>query len=107
MPVFFISSGDIEGSAITLREPLSTHLHKSLRIRLRDRICLCDEHRQRYLVEIVQVAPNHIVGEVYETQVGPKPELPRIILGQAILMGSSSYHGAHHSRQVLGLSKLF
>ena len=87
MPVFFISSGNIEGSTITLREPLSTHLQKSLRIRLRDRIRLCDEHRQRYFVEIVQIAPNHMVGEVYETQVGPKLELPRIILGQAILKG--------------------
>ncbi|UCE63436.1 MAG: 16S rRNA (uracil(1498)-N(3))-methyltransferase [Nitrospirota bacterium] len=87
MPIFFISSTDIQGSVVSLSPPLSLHLSKSLRVQPGQTIVLGDEQRRRHRATVRQIEKGELVAEIQDTQCGPGPEVPPIILGQSILKG--------------------
>ena len=87
MPIFFISSTDIQESIITLSPPLSLHLSKSLRVQPGQSIVLGDERRRRHRATVRRIEKGELVAEIQETNCGPDPEIPPIILGQSVLKG--------------------
>ncbi len=87
MPVFFITSHQIQNGRVTITGDLLNHLRASLRIELGERIWLCDERRRRYRVHVAQLHKRELSGTVLEEQQAPPPRNPSIVLGQAILKG--------------------
>ena len=87
MPIFFISSTDIQGSIISLSPPLSLHLSKSLRVQPGQIIVLGDEQRRRHRATVRRIEKEALVAEIQETQCGPSQEMPPMILGQSVLKG--------------------
>ncbi len=87
MPIFFIRSTDIQGSIISLSPPLSLHLSKSLRVQPGQTIVLGDEQRHRHRATVRKIEKGALVAEIQDTQTGPDPEVPPIILGQSVLKG--------------------
>lgn len=87
MSVFFINSHDIQDDSIVIRDPLFTHIHKSLRIHQGETLWLNDDRRQRYRAEITEIRGQTLRATLLETVPCPCPEGPRLILGQAILKG--------------------
>jgi len=85
MAIFFISSTDIQGSVVSLSPPLSLHLSKSLRVQPGHTIFLGDEQRRRHRATVRQIEKDQLVAEIQETQCGPDPEVPSVILGQSVL----------------------
>ena len=85
MPVFFIRSADITGSVVSISPPLSFHLSKSLRIQVGETVSLGDELRRRHCVKVTRVEKDGLVAEIQETQNGPNPEVPSLILYQTVL----------------------
>lgn len=85
MPIFFISSTDIQGSSAYISPPLSFHLSKSLRLQPGDSVVLGDERRQRHRAIVKRMENQQLIAEIQDTQNGPEPELPPIILVQSIL----------------------
>ena len=87
MPIFFISSMDIRESVVSLSPPLSLHLSKSLRVQPGHTIFLGDEQRRRHRAIVRRIEKEGLVADIQETQCGPAPEVPPIILGQSVLKG--------------------
>lgn len=87
MPVFFISSDQQHNGLIIVTGPLLTHLRGSLRVRVGDTIKVGDEHRTRYLIQVIDISRQQLRGRVLEELEGPPPPDPAVSLGQAILKG--------------------
>lgn len=87
MPVFFITTEQIQNGTVTIAGELLNHLRASLRIRAGERIWAGDEHRRRYLVEITHMDRRILRGNVVEQRAGSAPSTARILIGQAILKG--------------------
>jgi len=87
MPVFFVSSTTIHNHCISLKGALYTHIVKSLRIRPGQSIRVCDERRQRHLVQVTGITQQTLQGHIEETVIGPPQEQPTIILAQSVLKG--------------------
>ena len=87
MPVFFISSANIQNNRLTLDGLLYSHLAKSLRVRKGEIIQVNDEHKQRYVVRVTQVTNQALIGEVEKLLSGPSDEKPSVTLVQSILRG--------------------
>ncbi len=85
MPVFFISSTDIQGSVVSLSPPLSLHLSKSLRVQPDQTIVLGDELRRRHRATVKRIEKDLLIAEIQDTQCGPDLEGPPIILVQSVL----------------------
>ena len=85
MAVFFIRSTDIHRSVASISPPLSLHLLKSLRVQVGHSIVLGDEQRRRHFATVTVVEKDKLVAEIQETQCGPDPEVPPILLGQSVL----------------------
>ena len=85
MPVFFILSTDIHESIISISPPLSQHLAKSLRVQTGHTLLLGDEQRRRYRGVLRRIEKKRLIVEIHETQSGPEPERPPVVLGQSIL----------------------
>ena len=87
MPVFFISTEQIQSGTVTITGKLFDHLRASLRVKTGERIWAGDECRRRYLIEIAHVDKRILRGNVVELRTGPAPTTPRILIGQAMLKG--------------------
>jgi 16S rRNA (uracil1498-N3)-methyltransferase len=85
MPIFFIRSTEIQGSVVSLSPPLSLHLSKSLRVQPGHTLVLGDEQRRRHRATVRRIEKEQVVAEIQETQIGPGPEMPSVILGQSVL----------------------
>lgn len=85
MPVFFIPSSAIQKNIVTLSDPLYTHLHKSLRVRMGQTILVCDEQRQRHSLKITEITKKILIGTIQETLIGPPIAKPIITLAQSVL----------------------
>ena len=87
MPVFFITSDQIQHETVTITGELLDHLRASLRVRTGERIWTGDERRRRYLIEVTHVNRRALQGHVVEQRTGPAPATPRLLLGHALLKG--------------------
>jgi 16S rRNA (uracil1498-N3)-methyltransferase len=87
MPVFFITAGQLRDQTVTITGPLLDHLRASLRVKTGERLWVCDERRQRHLVEVTHLDKRSLRGNVIEQRTGPARTAPRILIGQAILKG--------------------
>lgn len=105
MPIFFISSTEIQGSIISLSPPLSLHLSKSLRVQPGQSIVLGDEQRRRHYATVRRIEKGELVAEIQETQYGPDLEVPPIILGQSVLKGEKMSSVVQKATE-LGVSSL-
>lgn len=85
MPVFFIHSKQISGHGLQITDSLARHIGGALRHRVGDQIFVVDEQRVGYVVELVEVKPNRIVGKILEEKKQPPVSPLNITLGQAIL----------------------
>ncbi|MCA9472202.1 MAG: 16S rRNA (uracil(1498)-N(3))-methyltransferase [Nitrospirales bacterium] len=87
MPVFFISSANIQDQRLTLDGELHSHLVKSLRIRPGEIIQVNDEYARRYMVRVAKVTTRALIGEIIKTLSRPQAEKPTVTLLQSILRG--------------------
>lgn len=88
MPVYFIASSQIEGSRISIGEPLAHHLRDVLRVRPGETLEVVDEHRRRYRVAVGNVSAGTLVAEVVSVaEPGPEVGLS-LSVAQAVLKGS-------------------
>lgn len=87
MPVFFIDSTQVRESAITIDDPLFTHLCKSLRLRINDRLDLRDQHRRHYHAQVTHIGPRSLIAEIRDVQTAPYSNRPPVTLAQSILKG--------------------
>ncbi len=85
MPVFFIRSTVIQGETISLRDSLYSHLCKSLRIRIGQKLLLRDEQRKQYRIIVSEISKTHLTGKVLDTIDGPSLEKPIVTLAQSVL----------------------
>ncbi len=88
MPVFFIQTKDVVGETIHVRDPLFTHLAKSLRVRVGERLLLNDEQRHRYHTTIHDIQTALLLAQIDRIEEQPQTPQPcSIILGQSVLKG--------------------
>ncbi len=85
MPVFFIHSKQISGHDLQITDSLARHIGGALRHRVGEQIFVVDEQRVGYVVELVEVKPNRIVGKILKEKKQPPISPFNITLGQAIL----------------------
>jgi 16S rRNA (uracil1498-N3)-methyltransferase len=85
MPVFFIHSKQVSGHDLQITDSLARHIGGALRHRVGERIFVVDERRVGYVVELVEVKPNRIVGKILEEKKQSPVSLLNITLGQAVL----------------------
>jgi len=87
MPVFFITSDQVHGNAVTITAPLLDHLRASLRVKAGERIWVGDERRRRHHIEVTHIDRRTLQGTVLDQRTGPVLSTPRLLIGQAILKG--------------------
>jgi 16S rRNA (uracil1498-N3)-methyltransferase len=87
MPVFFVSTDQIQNDLVTISGPLHHHLRTSLRYQVGNELWVGDERRRRYRIRLTHIDARQLIGEVVEEQAGPAPKAPRLVLGQALLKG--------------------
>ncbi|MGB0911272.1 MAG: RsmE family RNA methyltransferase [Nitrospirales bacterium] len=85
MPVFFICSTAIQGENISLSDPLYTHLCRSLRVRIGQKLIFRDEQRKQYHIIVSEISKTHLTGKILDTLNGPSLEKPTLTLAQSIL----------------------
>jgi 16S rRNA (uracil1498-N3)-methyltransferase len=56
-----------------------------LRVQTGQTIFLGDEQRRRHRATVRQIEKDQLVADIQETQCGPDPEVPSVILGQSVL----------------------
>ena len=87
MPVFFIQSSQISDDAITIDDPLFSHLSKSLRVQKGETLWVGDEQRVRYHVRVNRVDSRSLRATILESVHGPPVPPASIVLAQAVLKG--------------------
>ena len=87
MPAFFIPSSDIHGTEITLTGDLCHHLRASLRVKPGECLWSPIECRQRYRVEVTELAQQRMTARILEQREGPVETGPTLLLAQALLKG--------------------
>jgi len=87
MPAFFISSAQIQGTALTISGELGHHLRASLRVKPGEVLRLTDEHRRRYQGRVSAVATEALTMEILDCKPGPSDTAPHLLLAQALLKG--------------------
>ena len=85
MPVFFITSDQVQNGTATITGPLLHHLRTSLRTRIGETLWLGDDRRRRHLIRVTQLDRHHLVGQVLEEHDGPMRRSPAVMVGQAML----------------------
>ena len=106
MPVFFISSTNIQDHQLTLDGDLYSHLAKSLRIRQGEMITVNDEHKRRYRVRVTKITKRILTGEIEKTYGRPQEEKPAVTLVQSILRGPNMAWVIQKATE-LGVSRVF
>lgn len=88
MPVFFIQTKDVIGKTIHVQNPLFSHLVKSLRVRVGERILLNDEQGHRYHTTIEDIHPTLLIARIDRIEMqSQSPQRCSITLGQSVLKG--------------------
>lgn len=87
MPVFFIQSSQISHDAITIHDPLFSHLSKSLRVQKGETLWVGDEQRVRYHVQVNRVDSRSLHASILESIPGPPVPPASVVLAQAVIKG--------------------
>ena len=85
MPVFFITSDQVQRGTATITGPLLQHVRISLRTRIGDSLWVGDDRRRRHLIQVTQLDRHQLVGRVLEQHDGPIRRSPAVTIGQALL----------------------
>src|SRR5436309_13913181 len=85
MPVFFITSDQVQRGTATITGPLLHHVRTSLRTRIGDSLWVGDDRRRRHLILVTQLDRHQLVGRVLEHHDGPIRRSPAVMIGQALL----------------------
>ena len=85
MPVFFITSDQVQNGTATVTGPLLHHLRTSLRTRIGETLWVGDDRRRRHLIQVTQLDRHQLVGRVLEQHDGPIRRSPAVTIGQALL----------------------
>jgi len=87
MPVFFITSSDIQEDYIQVKDMLFSHLRKSRRVHIGEELWFGNESRQRYRATITHLTSNSLQAKILQRLTGPSPPSPALCLAQAVLKG--------------------
>src|SRR5438093_13512670 len=85
MPVYFITSDQVQRGTATITGPLLHHVRTSLRTRIGDSLWVGDDRRRRHLIQVTQLDRHQLVGRVLEQHEGPIRRSPAVTIGQALL----------------------
>ncbi|MBI5181740.1 MAG: 16S rRNA (uracil(1498)-N(3))-methyltransferase [Nitrospirae bacterium] len=85
--LFFIDSKDIIDNKIAISNAALRHITKVLRLGIGDKICVADEGKKRYLIELTDINHKKATGKILETKEATEPPPIEIILLQSILKG--------------------
>ena len=87
MPVFFIHSTDVGNGAIRIGDPLLSHLSKSLRTKVGDKLIFNDDQGRRYHASITHITKKSLEASIDQIQDHTSSTTRPLILGQALLKG--------------------
>ena len=87
MPVFFITSSDIQQDSIQVKDALFSHLRKSRRVQVGEELWFADESRRRYRAKITHLSSNSLQAKIVQHLTGPSLSSPTLSLAQAVLKG--------------------
>src|SRR5438552_16502728 len=87
MPIYFITSPQIQGEHIHVVGPLLKHLKDALRIKQGESLIFVDEERQCYLTQIDRISPQLIVARIMERREPATLPALSITIGQGIIKG--------------------
>lgn len=86
MPVYFISSSQIDQKKIEIGERLAHHLQDVLRVKVGERLLLVDEQPKRYHARVIELLPGRLVLTI-ESEERAVPNRSMIRLGIGLLKG--------------------
>lgn len=86
MPVYFISSDQIDQKKIEIGKSLAHHLQDVLRVKVGERLLLVDEQPKRYHAKVVESLPGRLVLAIESEERSP-PARSMIRLGVGLLKG--------------------
>ncbi len=86
MPVYFISSGQIDQKKIEIGHDLAHHLQNVLRVKIGETLLFVDEQPKRYHAKVIESLPGRLVLEIEREEEAVRSG-PMIRLGIALLKG--------------------
>lgn len=86
MPVYFISSGQIDRKKVEVGRELAHHLQDVLRVKVGETLFLVDEQPKRYQAKVTESSPGRLVFSIEGEEI-PSRIRPAIRLGIGLLKG--------------------
>ena len=86
MPVYFISSGQIDQKKIEIGHDLAHHLQNVLRVKIGETLLFVDEQPKRYHAKVIESLPRRLVLEIEREEAAVRSG-PMIRLGIGLLKG--------------------